>query len=89
MKNQALKQLLAVSVCSLPLVTHTSLAADAGPTMQKDSLVVDAHTLNVYKKVYDKWSWVPRIRFTLNGPIPSGGQIYGDFTVPGGVRNSV
>jgi hypothetical protein len=84
MKNQTLKQLLALAFCSVPLVTQTSRAADAGPTMQKDSLLVDAHTLNVYKKDYDKWSWVPRVRFRLNGPIPSGGQLYAEFTVPGG-----
>jgi hypothetical protein len=84
MKNQAFNQLLALAFCSLPLMTQTSLAADAGPTIAKDSLLVDAHTLNVYKKDYDKWSWVPRVRFRVNGPIPSGGQLYAEFAVPGG-----
>ncbi|MEO8899935.1 MAG: hypothetical protein ABI488_00110 [Polyangiaceae bacterium] len=83
LKNKLLKQLLAVSVCSLPLVAQTALAADAGPTVQKDSVLVEAHTLNVYKKDYDKWAWVPRIVFNVNGPIPSGGQLYGEFSPPG------
>ena len=82
--NKALKRLLAVAIGSLSLTTGTSYAADAGPTVAKDSLLVDAHTLNVYKKDYDKWSWVPRLSFRVNGPIPSGGQLYADFSVPGG-----
>jgi hypothetical protein len=84
LKNKALERLLALAVCSLPLTTRTSQAADAGPTVAKDSLLVNAHTLNVYKKDYDKWSWVPRLAFRVNGPIPSGGQLYADFSIPGG-----
>ena len=29
------------------------------------------------------WSWVPRMNFRVNGPIPSGGQLYVEYTVPG------
>ncbi|HEY3255172.1 MAG TPA: hypothetical protein VGJ91_14530, partial [Polyangiaceae bacterium] len=84
LKDKALERLIALAVCSLPLMTQTSQAADAGPTVAKDSLLVNAHTLNVFKKDYDKWSWVPRISFRVNGPIPSGGQLYADFSIPGG-----
>ena len=84
MKNKALKQLVVFAACSLLLVSQTSQAADAGPTLAKDSLLVNAHTLNVYKKDYDKWSWVPRLSFRVNGPIPSGGQLYAEFSIPGG-----
>jgi len=83
-KNIALKGLMALAVCSLQLMNRTSHAADAAPTIVKDSLLVNAHTLNVYKKDYDKWSWVPRLAFVVNGPIPSGGQLYADFSIPGG-----
>jgi hypothetical protein len=58
-------------------------AADATPVVAKDSVLVNAFTLNVFKKDYDKWSWVPKIAFRVNGPIPSGSQLYADFTVPG------
>ena len=75
---------IAAACCSLSMVAQTSRAADAGPTIAKDSVLVNAHTLNVYKKDYDKWSWVPRLAFRVNGPIPSGGQLYADFSVPGG-----
>ena len=83
-KNQALRISIAAACCSLSLVGQTSHAADAGPTVAKDSVLVNAHTLNVYKKDYDKWSWVPRLAFRVNGPIPSGGQLYADFSIPGG-----
>ena len=72
-KNQALSLSIALAICSLPFLPQTSQAADPAPTVAKDSLLVNAHTLNVYKKDYDKWSWVPRLAFRVNGPIPSGG----------------
>src|SRR4051812_39809995 len=60
-------------------------AADApGPTVAKDSVMVNAFTLNVFKKDYDRWSWVPKIAFRVNGPIPSGAQLYAEFAIPGG-----
>jgi len=83
-KNQVLRPAIALAICSLSLIPQTSRAADAAPTIAKDSLLVNAHTLNVYKKDYDKWSWAPRLSFTVNGPIPSGGQLYADFSIPGG-----
>ena len=55
-----------------------------GPTVAKDSVQVTPFTFNVYKGNYDVWSWVPRIEFRVNGPIPSGGQLYAEFTQPGG-----
>src|SRR6478609_2530382 len=82
--NQTLSLSIALAIFSLPMLPQTSRAADPGPTVIKDSLLVNAHTLNVYKKDYDKWSWVPRLAFAVNGPIPSGGQLYADFSIPGG-----
>ncbi len=82
-KSQTLRLSIAFAICSLPFLPQTSRAADPGPAVAKDSLLVNAHTLNVYKKDYDKWSWVPRLAFRVNGPIPSGGQLYADFSIPG------
>jgi len=62
----------------------SALAAAPGPTVAKDSVIVNAFTLNVFKKDYDKWSWVPKIAFRVNGPIPSGTQLYAEFAMPGG-----
>jgi len=45
---------------------------------------VTAFTLNEYKKNYDFWSWVPVTKFRVNGPIPSGGQLYVEFSLPTG-----
>jgi len=53
------------------------------PTIAKDSVQVTAFTFNVYRKSYDTWSWVPRIQYRANGPIPSGSQLYVEFTLPG------
>ncbi|HEX8128631.1 MAG TPA: hypothetical protein VF527_05965 [Pyrinomonadaceae bacterium] len=53
------------------------------PTIAKDSVQLTAFTYNVYKGNYDTWSWVPLISYRVNGPIPSGGQLYVEYTVPG------
>jgi hypothetical protein len=53
------------------------------PTIAKDSVQVTTYTLNVYKKNYDIWSWVPKIAFRVNGPITSGSQLYVEFSLPG------
>lgn len=82
--NQRLVRVVTLAALVLPLFAGTANAADAAPTVAKDSLLVNAHTLSAYKKDYDKSSWVPRISFRVNGPIPSGGQLYADFSIPGG-----
>jgi hypothetical protein len=61
-----------------------SAAADDEPTIAKDSILVNAYTLNVYHKNYDNWSWVPKINFRVNGPIASGSQLYVEFKLPTG-----
>ena len=60
-----------------------SAARQDQPTIAKDSVQFTAFTHNVYKGNYDMWSWVPRMNFRVNGPIPSGGQLYVEYTVPG------
>lgn len=60
-----------------------SAARQEVPTIAKDSVQLRAFTYNVYKGSYDTWSWVPLISYRVNGPIPSGGQLYVEYTVPG------
>ena len=62
---------------------NASMAQD-GPTIAKDSIQVNAFTLNVYKGNFDVWSWVPKIAFRVNGPIASGSQLYVEFSQPTG-----
>ena len=57
--------------------------AQGGPTIAKDSVQLTAFTFNSYKGNYDVWSWAPLITYSVNGPIPSGGQLYVEYTVPG------
>ncbi|HEX8161919.1 MAG TPA: hypothetical protein VF538_08610 [Pyrinomonadaceae bacterium] len=53
------------------------------PTIAKDSVQMTAFSYSSYKGNYDTFSWVPLIKFRVNGPIPSGGQLYVEYTVPG------
>ncbi len=62
---------------------NTASAQDQ-PTLAKDSIQVTAFTVNSYKGNYDLWSWVPRMQYRVNGPIPSGGQLYVEYTLPSG-----
>ena len=57
--------------------------ADDEPTIVKDSILVNAWTINKYHGNYDNWSWVPKMNFRVNGPISSGSQLYVEFTLPG------
>ena len=61
-----------------------SASVDDQPTVVKDTVQVTAFTFNVYKGNYDFWSWVPVIKYRVNGPIPSGGQLFVEFTLPTG-----
>jgi hypothetical protein len=75
--------LLSLAVISLLASAGTSAASQDQPTIAKDSVQVTPFTFNVYRGDYDKWSWVPRMEFRVNGPIPSGGQLYVEYTIPG------
>jgi len=68
---------------SLLLTAGNTAANDDQPTIAKDSVQVTAFTLNVYKKNYDNWSWIPKMEFRVNGPIASGNQLYAEFSIPG------
>ena len=70
--------------CSLPLLRANVACRRPGPTVAKDSAARERAHVERVQEDYDKWSWVPRFAFRVNGPIPSGGQLYADFSVPGG-----
>jgi len=76
-----------LALISLPMagwLGHAAASgADDGPVIAKDSVQVIPFTLGVYHKDFNTWSWVPRIAFVARGPIASGSQLYGEFTVPG------
>jgi hypothetical protein len=64
------------------LLSAGSLFAQDQPTIAKDSVQVQAFTLNSYKGDFKTWSWVPQTKFRVNGPIASGSQLHVEFTVP-------
>jgi hypothetical protein len=71
----------------IPFLFSTSVSAAANddqPTVVKDTVQVTAFTYNVYKGNYDNWSWVPLIKYRVTGPIPSGSQLYVEFSLPTG-----
>jgi hypothetical protein len=75
--------LVALAAAALLVSPGESAPRQEQPTVAKDSVQVTAFTFNVYQGNYDVWSWVPVIEYRVNGPIPSGGQLYVEFTQPG------
>ena len=75
--------ILSAALVVVALVGVNSSAAQSGPTIAKDSVQLRAFTFSSYKGSYDTFSWAPLITFRVNGPIPSGGQLYVEYTVPG------
>ena len=59
-------------------------ASQEQPTVVKDTVHATAYTQGSYRGDFDVWSWTPRIEFRVNGSIPSGGQLYAEFTLPAG-----
>jgi hypothetical protein len=74
---------IVISLFLFSSFTKSAHAQDQ-PTIAKDSVQIRAFTVNVYKGNYDNWSWLPIIDFRVNGPIPSGGQLYVEFNLPTG-----
>lgn len=64
-------------------IAETATTQDK-PTIAKDSIQIRAFTFNVYKKNYDVWSWVPEMKFRVNGPIASGSQLHVQYSLPTG-----
>ncbi len=60
---------------ALALGAVDSAADDGQPTIMKDWVQVTPFTLDVFHKSNDTWSWVPTLRFRVNGPIASGSQL--------------
>ncbi len=75
---------LACFALASPTVQTASMQSADQPTLQKDTLQITAWTNNSYKGNYDVWSWVPKLEFRVNGPIPSGSQLFVEFQQPGG-----
>jgi hypothetical protein len=70
--------------CALLFLLASTATAQDQPTIAKDSLQITAFTFNVYKGNYDTWSWVPTMKFRVNGPIASGSQLYVEYNLPTG-----
>ena len=68
-----------------PDTRSTTTQAMAGtPEINWLRLQFMAETINEYKKDYDTWSWLPRIKFRTTAPLPSGAHYYVEVSQPGG-----
>lgn len=80
--------ILALAVIFSPAVLNSATRGantnQDQPTIAKDSVQVTAFTVNSYKGNYDNWSWLPIMKFRVNGPIESGSQLYVEFNTPTG-----
>src|SRR4051794_39906357 len=65
-------------------IVSLQISARAQPSIQKDTVLVSAFTVDSYKGSFDTWSWLPVVKFKVNGPIESGSQLYVEFSQPGG-----
>ena len=85
MKNtlRLLCALIFLVALGLTPIADTATTQDQ-PTIAKDSIQIRAFTFNVYKGNFDVWSWVPEMKFRVNGPIASGSQLYVQFSLPTG-----
>jgi len=56
----------------------------AGPTIFKTSIQFRTWTMNFYKDDFKVWSWIPLIKFNVNGALPSGSHFYVEVAQPSG-----
>jgi hypothetical protein len=79
--------LRALATFSLPalgvLYEGSATAADDAPTIAKDWVQFTPYTVSVYHKDFKPWAWVPHMTFRVNGPMPSGSQLFVEVSVPG------
>jgi hypothetical protein len=80
-----LTRLIFVTILLTLIFTSGTIAQDQ-PTIMKDWVAFDAFTVNHQKGNYDVWTWLPRTEFRVNGPIPSGGQLYVEVGYPGTMK---
>ncbi len=66
-------------------------AAAAGATILKRTVAIRPRRflrwwrdVNAAEPVYNTWSWAPEITFAINGPVPSGSQLYVEFDTADG-----
>jgi hypothetical protein len=85
LKTKALRVLAMLSLPALGVIAEqTATAEDDQPTIQKDWVQFTPYTVAKYHGDFNTWSWVPRMLLRVNGPIPSGSQLFVEVNAPGG-----
>lgn len=67
-----------------PVIASGAAGENTEPTIIKSSVQLDAKKVGSYRGSFDTWSWVPSIRYIVNGPIARGSQLYAEFSLPTG-----
>ena len=75
MRKSSLLAALVIVLGTFAGFAGSASAADS-PSIQKDSLLIQAHTVGNFHKDYDVYSWVPQVRFRINGPVESGSVLW-------------
>ena len=83
MRKSSLLAALVIMMGTFAGFTGSASAADA-PSIQKDSLLIQAHTVGNFHQDYDVYSWVPQVSFRINGPVESGSVLWMDVNTPAG-----
>jgi hypothetical protein len=81
---QSLPLPVLISIILIVLLSPVKSAAQDQPTIAKDSVQVTAFTLSSFKGDFKVFSWLPRLNLRVNGPIPSGSQLYAEFSTGAG-----
>jgi hypothetical protein len=89
MKTRSYLSVVAATLASLSLgIPGLAQPAATEPYLVRTSLQVRAYTERSYwkgsEKAYDHWTWLPEISAQVLGPLPSGTQVFADFTRPDG-----
>ena len=83
MRHRILLAALITLLGTLAASAGSGFAAD-GPTILKDSLVIQAHTVGSFHGDRHVYAWKPQVIFRVNGPLESGSMFWMEIKTPAG-----
>jgi hypothetical protein len=89
--STAIISIVLVTFSTLTLRAERATSTAAGPILLKRTVIIQAHRYLRYWKtpksaqpIYDTRSWLPRVRFDINGPVLGGSQWIVEINTPDG-----
>ena len=68
----------------VPAKSARPLPQAGGPTIFKTRIQFQPWTINSYKDDFKVWSWIPWVKFNVEGALPSGAHFYVEVAQPNG-----